>query len=191
MITAQTVRAHQQERIATWILKAASAFFVLSIALLLGFLGFEGTKLFFADHKSLGEFLFSTRFDPEQGYVGALPFVVGSLSVTAFAICVGGPFGVAVGVFFSEIAPKNIAAIMKPAIEVLVGIPSVVYGWLGLTLLVPLIRHASGTPGFGLLAAGIVLSLMILPTVISLSEDALRVVPLSLREGSLALGATR
>jgi phosphate transport system permease protein len=116
---------------------------------------------------------------------------LGSLFVTAFAIVVGGPFGVAVGVFFSELAPKRVADALKPAIEVLVGIPSVVYGWLGLTLLVPLIRSLTGTSGFGLLAAGIVLSLMILPTVISLSEDALRVVPNSLREGSLALGATR
>ena len=111
--------------------------------------------------------------------------------MTAFAIAVGGPFGVAVGVFFAELAPKRVASAMKPAIEVLVGIPSVVYGWLGLTLLVPLIRNATGSTGFGLLAAGIVLSLMILPTVVSLSEDAMRVVPDSLREGSLALGATR
>jgi phosphate transport system permease protein len=104
---------------------------------------------------------------------------------------VGGPFGVAVGVFFAELAPKRVAAALKPAIEVLVGIPSVVYGWLGLTLLVPLIRNVTGSSGFGLLAGGIVLSLMILPTVVSLSEDALKVVPGALREGSFALGATR
>jgi phosphate transport system permease protein len=120
-----------------------------------------------------------------------LAFILGSLFVTGFAIAVGGPFGVAVGVFFAELAPPRVASAMKPAIEVLVGIPSVVYGWLGLTLLVPLIRHLTGSTGFGLLAAGIVLSLMILPTVVSLSEDAMRVVPDALREGSLALGATR
>ncbi|HMD01831.1 MAG TPA: phosphate ABC transporter permease subunit PstC, partial [Candidatus Baltobacteraceae bacterium] len=174
-----------------WFLKSASAFFVLTIALLLGYLAFEGTKLFWGDHKSVFEFLFSARFDPEAGYVGAAPFIIGSLFVTAFAIVVGGPFGVAVGVFFAELAPKRVAAAMKPAIEVLVGIPSVVYGWLGLTLLVPLIRNTTGGSGFGLLAAGIVLSLMILPTVVSLSEDALKVVPDALREGSFALGATR
>jgi phosphate transport system permease protein len=81
---------------------------------------------------------------------------------------------------------------MKPTIEILVGIPSVVYGWLGLTLLAPLIRHFTHSlTGFGLLTAGIVLSIMILPTVISLSEDALRAVHVSMKEGSMALGATR
>src|SRR5271165_2526493 len=191
MIAAQVNKAHRNENIALWFLKSASAFFVLTIALLLGYLAFEGTKLFWGDHKSVFEFLFSARFDPEAGYVGAAPFIIGSLFVTAFAIVVGGPFGVAVGVFFAELAPKRVAAAMKPAIEVLVGIPSVVYGWLGLTLLVPLIRNTTGGSGFGLLAAGIVLSLMILPTVVSLSEDALKVVPDALREGSFALGATR
>ena len=84
------------------------------------------------------------------------------------------------------------AQILKPAIELLVGIPSVVYGWLGLTLLVPFLRtHTSSPSGFGLAAAGIVLSIMILPTVISLSEDAFRSLPVSLREGSMALGSTR
>jgi phosphate transport system permease protein len=108
------------------------------------------------------------------------------------AILIGGPLGVAIGVFFSELAPKRVASAFKPAIEVLVGIPSVVYGWLGLTLLVPAIATVFHLPdGDGLLAAGIVLSIMILPTVISLSEDALKVVPTSMREGSAALGATR
>ena len=191
MIAAKATRAHRDEAIALSALRAASAFFIISITLLILFLAVEGTKLFTVDHKSVFEFLFSPAFDPEQGKIGALPFILGSLFVTGFAIVVGGPFGVAVGVFFSELAPPRVAAAMKPAIELLVGIPSVVYGWLGLTLLVPLIRSLTGTTGFGLLAAGIVLSLMILPTVISLSEDAMKVVPDALREGSLALGATR
>jgi phosphate transport system permease protein len=191
MVAAKANKAHRDEAIALWILKSASGFFIISIALLMGYLAVEGTKTFTVDHKPVLEFLFSPTFSPEQGKVGALPFILGSLFVTGFAVFVGGPFGIAVGVFFSEIAPKKVVDALKPAIEVLVGIPSVVYGWLGLTLLVPLIRDLTGTSGFGLLAAGIVLSLMILPTVISLSEDALRVVPNSLREGSLALGATR
>nr|MDQ2681629.1 phosphate ABC transporter permease subunit PstC [Candidatus Eremiobacteraeota bacterium] len=113
-------------------------------------------------------------------------------AITLFAIAVGAPFGIAVGIFLSQLAPKRLAEIMKPSIEILVGIPSVVYGWLGLTLLAPLIReHLGGLTGFGVLTAGIVLSIMILPTVISLSEDALRTVPIALKEGSMALGATR
>jgi phosphate transport system permease protein len=191
MLADHANKAHRDESIALVVLRSASTFFILSIGLLIVYLAVEGTKLFTVDHKSIFEFLFSPTFSPEQGKVGALPFILGSLFVTGFAILVGGPFGVAVGVFFSELAPKRVAAAMKPAIEVLVGIPSVVYGYLGLTLLVPLIRNLTGSTGFGLLAAGIVLSLMILPTVISLSEDAMRVVPNTLREGSLALGATR
>jgi phosphate transport system permease protein len=191
MLADHANKAHRDESIALVVLRSASGFCILSIVLLIVYLAVEGTKLFTVDHKSVFEFLFSPTFDPEQGHVGALPFILGSLFVTGFAILVGGPFGVAVGVFFSELAPPRVAAAMKPAIEVLVGIPSVVYGWLGLTLLVPLIRNLTGSTGFGLLAAGIVLSLMILPTVISLSEDAMRVVPGALREGSLALGATR
>ncbi|MBC5809933.1 MAG: phosphate ABC transporter permease subunit PstC [Candidatus Eremiobacteraeota bacterium] len=191
MIAGNANNAHRNESVALALLKSASAFFIVSIVVLLGYLTFEGTKLFTVDHKSIFEFLFSPTFSPDTGQVGAAPFILGSLFVTGFAIAVGGPFGLAVGVFFSELAPPRVAAAMKPAIEVLVGIPSVVYGWLGLTLLVPLIRNMTGSTGFGLLSAGIVLSLMILPTVISLAEDAMRVVPNSLREGSLALGATR
>jgi phosphate transport system permease protein len=183
--------AHRRERIAVGVLQACSGVFVVAIGLLIAYLAVEGTRLFFADHKTVTEFLFSPTYSPETGQVGALPFIVGSLAITAFAVAVGGPFGVAVGVFFSELAPKPVAATMKPAVEVLVGIPSVVYGWLGLTLLVPLIRNATHSPGFGLLAAGIVLSIMIVPTVVTLSEDALRAVPAAMREGSLALGATR
>jgi phosphate transport system permease protein len=183
--------AHRRERIAVALLKACSALFVVAIGFLIAYLTGEGTRLFITDHKTVAEFLFSPTYSPESGKVGALPFIIGSLGVTAFAVIAGGPFGVAVGVFFSELAPKPVAAIMKPAVEVLVGIPSVVYGWLGLTLLVPFIRTTTHSPGFGLLAAGIVLSIMILPTIITLSEDALRAVPLALREGSLALGATR
>jgi phosphate transport system permease protein len=191
MIAAQATKAHRTEAIAKGFLVAASAVFVISILLLIAFLTTEGTKLFFVDHKSPLEFLFSPNYDPENGHVGALAFILGTLFTTGFAIVIGGPFGVAVGVFFSELAPKRVASAMKPAIEVLVGIPSVVYGWLGLTLLVPLIAKVTGTTGFGLFSGGVVLALMILPTVISLSEDALRVVPDSMREGAMALGSTR
>jgi phosphate transport system permease protein len=184
--------AHAQEIVAKIILFAASAFVVVAMGAVLVYLSVEGTRLFFGDHISPLTFLFSTEFSPDDRHPGALVFIVGSLAITLFAICVGGPFGIAVGVFLSQLAPKRLASIMKPAIEILVGIPSVVYGWLGLTLLAPLIReHLGSLTGYGLLTAGIVLSIMILPTVITLSEDALHTVPDALREGSLALGATR
>jgi phosphate transport system permease protein len=192
LISVRTGRAHAQENVARAVLFAASAFVIVAMGVVVTYLAIEGTRLFFSDHVSPLTFLFSTQFSPDDAHPGALVFIVGSVAITLFAICVGGPFGIGVGVFLSHLAPSRLAAVMKPAIEILVGIPSVVYGWLGLTLLAPLIRtHLGSLTGFGLLTAGIVLSIMILPTVISLSEDALRAVPGNLREGSMALGATR
>jgi phosphate transport system permease protein len=185
-------RAHRNERIALNVLRFAAGFVVFAMAVLLAYLAFEGTKTFFVDRFSLWSFLFSPNYDLDSNHPGAAIFIVGTLAVTIFAIVIGGPFGIAVGVFLSEIAPPRMALVLKPAIELMVGIPSVVYGWLGLTLLVPLIRdHTSSASGFSLAAAGIVLAIMILPTVISLSEDAFTSLPAALKEGSLALGATR
>ncbi len=185
-------RSHRNERVALNVIRLCAGFVILAMALVLLYLTVEGTKTFFIDHFSPITFLFSTDYDVDGGHPGAGVFIAGTLLVTVFAIVVGGPFGIAVGVFLSEIAPARMSALLKPAIELLVGIPSVVYGWLGLTLLVPFIRdHTSSPSGFSLAGAGIVLALMILPTVISLSEDAFNSLPPSLKEGSLALGATR
>jgi len=184
-------RAHRNEFIATALLRVASSVVVIAIGALIVYLASEGTKLFTHDHVSPLLFLFSPVFNPDANAPGSFVFIVGSIAITLFALVVGGPLGIAVGVLLSELAPRRFVEIMKPAVEVLVGIPSVIYGWIGLTLLVPLIRTVTGSNGFGLLAAGIVLSVMILPTVITLSEDAFRAVPDSLREGSAAMGATR
>jgi len=192
VIAVQARRARRVEAIALAGLRIAAGFVIAAMLALLLYLAVEGTKTFSVDHVNVGTFLFSPNFAVDQGSPGSSVFIVGSLAVTLFAIVVGGPFGVAVGVFLSELAPRRMTSMLKPAIELMVGIPSVVYGWLGLTLLVPLIRtHTSSPSGFGLAAAGIVLSIMILPTVITLSEDAFRSLPGSLKEGSLALGATR
>ncbi len=192
MIALQARRSRRTERIAVIGLRIAAAFVILAMAALLGYLAFEGTKTFYVDKFPLWSFLFSPEFAPDANHPGAAVFIVGTVAVTVFAIAIGGPFGIAVGIFLAEIAPYRMTQLLKPAIEVMVGIPSVVYGWLGLTLLVPLIRtHTSSPSGFGLAAAGIVLAIMILPTVITLSEDAFRSLPGSLKEGSLALGATR
>ena len=191
MLGVRANKAHRDERIALAVLSTCSGIFVLAIALILGYLAVSGTRLFVQDHVSLLTFLFDSTWDGSEGHFGAAPFILGSLIATGMAIAIGGPLGVAIGVFFSELAPKRVASSFKPAIEVLVGIPSIVYGWIGLTLLVPALSRIFHADGDGLLAAGLVLSIMILPTVISLSEDALKVVPDSLREGSAALGATR
>ena len=192
MIAVQARRSRRVESLALAGLRIAAGFVILAMLALLAYLAFEGTKTFYVDHLNVATFLFSPSFAVDQGSPGSAVFIVGSLAVTLFAVAVGGPFGIAVGIFLAELAPGSIRSVLKPAIELMVGIPSVVYGWLGLTLLVPLIRtHTTSPSGFGLAAAGIVLSIMILPTVITLSEDAFRSLPGSLKEGSLALGATR
>ncbi len=192
MIAVRARRSRRVETIALFGLRIAAGFVIIAMLALLGYLAFEGTKTFYVDHVNVFTFLLSPEFTVDAGHPGAAVYIVGSLAVTLFAIAVGGPFGIAVGIFLAEIAPSRMTALLKPAIELMVGIPSVVYGWLGLTLLVPLIRtHSSSPSGFGLAAAGIVLSIMILPTVITLSEDAFRSLPGALKEGSLALGATR
>jgi len=192
VIAVQARRSRRVESLALAGLRIAAGFVILAMLALLAYLAFEGTKTFYVDHLNVATFLFSPSFAVDQGSPGSAVFIVGSLAVTLFAVAVGGPFGIAVGIFLAELAPGSIRSVLKPAIELMVGIPSVVYGWLGLTLLVPLIRtHTTSPSGFGLAAAGIVLSIMILPTVITLSEDAFRSLPGSLKEGSLALGATR
>ncbi len=182
---------HREEAFALWVLRACALFLVVAMASLVAYLGYQASGLFTIDQVSLGEFLTSFRFDPDLNHVGAAVFLLGSLSVTGLALLIGGPLGVAVAIFLSEIAPPALASVLTLTIELLVGIPSVVYGWLGLLVVVPFVRATSLTSGFGFLAAGLVLGVMILPTVVALSLEALRAQPQSLREGSLALGATR
>ncbi len=136
------------------------------------------------------DFLFGTRWAPTSGSFGIWPMIVGSLAVTAGALVVGVPLGLACAVFLVEFAPSKLAAAMRPAVQLLAGIPSVVYGFWGLVVLVPAIRDTLGGPGLSILAGSLILGIMILPTVISISEDALRALPPAYKEGSLALGAT-
>jgi len=190
--TRKPTLAHAQERVASGVLFSASTLVIVAMGALIVYLAYMGLQLFLVDHVNPLHFLFSPDWTSNPNNPGALVFIVGSISITLFAVCVGGPFGIAVGIFLSQLAPRKLAQFLKPAIEILVGMPSVVYGWLGLTLLAPLIRqYTHSLTGFGLLTAGIVLSIMILPTVISLSEDAMYSVQTSLKEGSMALGATR
>lgn len=136
------------------------------------------------------EFLLGTEWRPLNDQYGILPMIVGSLYVTALAIAFGVPLGVLCAVFLAEYCPKKLYAIMKPAVDLLAGIPSVVYGFFALVVIVPAVRNLFGV-GKSVLAAAILLAIMILPTVISVSESALRAVPQSYKEGALALGATK
>ncbi|HNW96188.1 MAG TPA: phosphate ABC transporter permease subunit PstC [Anaerolineaceae bacterium] len=129
---------------------------------------------------------------PTNGSFGILAMVVGSVMVTLMALVIGVPLAIAAAVFLAEIAPRGVQAVVRPAVQLLAGIPSVVYGLFGMVVLVPLIRRipVAGNSGYGLLSAAIVLAVMILPTITSISEDAIRAVPRSYKEASLALGAT-
>lgn len=138
----------------------------------------------------LGDFLFSSDWQPQTGKFGILPMVAASLWVTLGAMIVGAPLGIAGAIFLSEFAPRPVMRVVKPTIELLAAIPSVVYGFIGVMVLAPIIRSSLGGPGLSLLAASIILGIMILPTIISISIDSILAVPQSYREGSLALGAT-
>jgi phosphate transport system permease protein len=122
---------------------------------------------------------------------GALPFILGSAAVTLLSALVSAPLGIGAALFMTEIAPGWGRKLLQPVMEILVGIPSVVYGFAGLTIIVPFIRNEAGGTGFSLLAGVLVLSVMILPTITSIAVDAIRALPRQLREGSYALGATR
>jgi phosphate ABC transporter permease protein PstC len=136
------------------------------------------------------DFFFSSQWYPREGKFGILPMIVGSLAVTAGAIIIGGVFGLGCAIVLTQFAPRRLVVVLKPAIELLAGIPSVVYGFIGVVVLVPIIRQHLGGPGLSILTASIVLGIMILPTVTSISVDVIRSVPRSYREGSIALGAT-
>ena len=135
-------------------------------------------------------FLFGTTWRPANDLYGILPLIVGSIYVTAGALVIGVPVGVLTAIFMARFCPKWLYKIMKPAVNLMAGIPSVVYGFFGLVVLVPYIRDTFGGRGLSVLTASILLGLMILPTIISMSESSLRAVPQSYYEGGLALGAS-
>ena len=165
------------------------AFSAISALLLIAlFILSQGLPFMF--RYGLKGFLFSSVWDPQAGRFGIFPMIVASLWVTLGAMVVGAPLGVAGAVFLTEFVPRPVMRVVKPTIELLAGIPSVVYGFIGVMVLAPLIRANLGGPGLSLLAASIILGVMILPTVISISIDSILAVPQSFREGSLALGAT-
>jgi phosphate transport system permease protein len=158
------------------------------------FLGTKGLQAFIKNGVSVLEFLTHTNWnltDPLKPQFGALPFILGSFAVTFLAALIAGPLGIGGAIYMTEIAPSWGRKILQPVIELLVGIPSVVYGFIGLTVLVPFVREHFGGLGFSLLSGMIVLSIMILPTITTIATDAMGNLPNNLREGSYALGATR
>ncbi len=135
-------------------------------------------------------FILGERWVPSQGSFGILPMIVGSFWVTIGSLVLGIPLGLACTIFLSEWAPPSLGVVLRPAIQLLAAIPSVIYGFWGLVVLVPLVRNYLGGPGLSILSGSLILAFMILPTIISISEDSLRALPPSYKAGALALGAT-
>jgi phosphate ABC transporter permease protein PstC len=160
-----------------------------SLALITIFIFKEGLPLIFK--VGLGQFLLGRQWSPSHGSFGILSMILGSFWVTGGALTLGVPLGVAVAIFTAEFAPASLASAVRPLVQLLAGIPSVIYGFVGLTVLIPLIQRYLGGPGPSALAGAIVLTIMILPTIVSISEDSIRAVPREYRDGALALGATQ
>ena len=136
------------------------------------------------------DFLLGTKWHPENDVYGILPMILGSIYVTAGALIIGVPIGLLTSIFMARFCPKRIYKPIKAGIDLMAGIPSVVYGFFGLVVIVPFVRDNFGGRGFSVLTASILLGLMILPTIISVAESSLRAVPQSYYEGALALGAS-
>jgi phosphate transport system permease protein len=169
---------------------AIIAFSAISfLAVITFFIFIEGTPIIIK--YGIKNFLFGMDWYPSENSFGILPMIVGSIEVTTGALIIGIPLGLACAVSLTEFSSKRIRQILKPVIELLAGIPSVVYGFIGVVILVPFIRDKLGGPGLSVLAASIILGIMILPTIISISIDSLLAVPRNYREGSIALGATQ
>ena len=166
---------------------------VVSVAAIIIFVFYQGLHPFFgSDAYSVWDFISATRWAPSEDVYGVFFMIVASVLATLGAIIIGVPLGVLTAVFIAEIAPKNAVKVIKPAVELLAGIPSVLYGAFGLGVIVPLIREISPeVQGQSLLAVIIVLTIMVLPTIVSLSEAAIKAVPKSYREASLGLGASK
>lgn len=164
---------------------------IFSVALIIFFLAFKGSLLFYENHVKLANFVFGTKWQPTTGSYGALPLIIGSSLVSFASVILCAPLAIGAAVMMSEIVSPKIAGWLKIGMEVLVGIPAVIYGLLGILLIVPGLRWLFGGTGYGWLAAAIVLAVMILPTLVSLSLDAFNGVPQKYRQAAYALGATK
>lgn len=185
-------RRQSRERLIEFTLFAAASSAVAVTLAIVVILLYEASGFFM--HVSIVEFLTNTQWTPmfENPQYGILPLVTGTLVTAGVALMVAIPIGVVVAIYLSEFAPAGVRETIKPFLELLEGVPTVVYGYFALLFVTPLLqRFMPDLPGFNMLGPGIVIGIMIIPYVSSVSEDAMRAVPMHLREGSYATGATR
>ncbi len=179
------------ESISKGVFLASALIAVISLLIIIGFVFYKGLTPFISKGYSFSEFFFGTKWVPSSDMYGIMPMVVASILGTLGSLVVGVPIGILTAIFIAEVAPKRIGKIISGAVELLAGIPSVLYGVFGLAVIVPWIMNTFNLPkGQSLLAIIIVLSIMMLPTIVTVSETAIRAVPKSYKEGSLALGAS-
>ena len=167
------------------------ALLIIVIVSIVYFVASKGIATFAFDGVKLSEFLFGLNWGPDDKQFGAFPFIYGSFIVSLLAALIASPLSICASLFMTEIVPGWGKRVLQPVIELLAGIPSVVYGFIGLSVLVPFLRDVFPGQGLGVAAGAIVLSIMILPTITSIATDALSSLPRNLKEASYGLGATR
>lgn len=176
------------EAIVEKILVLCAAIFILAIFLITVFIFAKGLPLF--AKIGIGDFLFNAQWNPTKGVFGIASMFIGSVLITFGALIWTVPLGLSTAILMAEIAPPKIGTILGNLVNLLAGIPSVVYGFIGLIVIVPFIRDNIGGNGMSLLAGAIILGIMVLPTIVNISRDSILAVPHEYKEGSLALGAT-
>ena len=181
-------KSHVKEKIMEAVFMLCACVSILSVTLICIFLFANGipamTKIGFFD------FIFGQKWKPSNEVFGIFPMIIGSIYITAGAVIIGVPIGILTAVYLARFCPEKLYKIIKPAVDLLAGIPSVVYGFFGLCVIVPFVRKHIGGDGNSILTASILLGFMILPTIINVSESSIRAVPEKYYQGALALGAT-
>ena len=171
------------------LLLSVSFIFIFLIGLMIIFLITESIPAL--NDFNMIDFIFGQIWSPDDNKFGILPMIMGSVYVTLIALVIAVPLSISCAIFLEEIASEKLKNIFKPIIQTLAGIPSVIYGFFGLTVIVPFIGRSFGGSGFSIIAASIILAIMILPTIISVSQDAIKSVPDYYRQASLGLGSTK
>lgn len=184
------ILAEKKERAMSGVFFMAAFMSIVSLVLIIVFIFTNGIPVMIKH--GLSEFLFGTVWRPtaSEPRFGLLPMILGSIYVTTGAALIGVPIGILTAVFMADYCPPRLYKILKPSVSLMASIPSIVYGFFALQFLVPIIRERVGGNGYSMLTAMLLLAIMILPTIIELSESALRAVPKSYYQGSIALGAT-
>lgn len=189
---AKNIKRNVRERVIEFILMMAALSAVLTTFAIVAVLIYESLSFF--KHVSIVEFLTDTQWTPlfEDAHFGIMPLVAGTLTISAIALCVAIPIGTIGAIYLSEFASHKVRETVKPILELLVGVPTVVFGYFALLFVTPMLQKIfPDLPGFNMLGPGIVIGIMIIPYISSVAEDAMRAVPMSMREGSYAMGATR